>query len=569
MKNLVLGINLPMLPDGTITYDGNVALGSRDNVLMALTEERVSKKKYDGEVVQAVKEILFRNNVHINELEAVSIVSFAQPMDKCGASELLRAKIENTLGVKTNIHYVRSHHEAHALSAISQTSYNKALVVVADHTGNLLSSGDNSNQLEENSAEQTSYFLLEDNNLKLLEQGHDSPADQGYGRFYGDITCYLGFSSYRESGKTMGLASFGDPKVFEQYKPFIRGADGKVYSDLQNINYTEDHTKDFNAWFARHGLRLPASRQGCDLIRPFDMNLAAWAQNQIEISIIEKIKCLREKYNFDVICMSGGVAMNSVLNRRIEDELGLPVYIPPSPGDAGLAIGAIAEYFYRTDKVIPRLQTSAYLGPSYSEDEIKQAVSAYSTELDARKIENIEALAAEKIAEGNIVGWFQGRSEYGPRALGNRSIIALPKNSWMKEILNSQLKRREWFRPYAPVVLAEKVSLYFETKNPEPYMMKIARVTERAKYDMPACIHVDNTARLQTVTRDNNRRFYDLISEVEKITGAPLVLNTSFNLAGMPIVETPSDAITCFLAAEGMDYLFIGNYVLKKRQNIN
>lgn len=513
-----------------------------------------------------MKETLYRNQLSLNDISAVSIVSFGQPMTTDGVlCDKFEAEINALFPDKSKIHIVKSHHDAHALSAVSQTSLDRALIVVADHSGNLLGPRSDPHILENNAAEQTSYYLYEKGNLTLVAQDHTHPRDQGYGRFYGDVTCYLGFNSYRESGKTMGLASFGDPSVFDQYQPFIESESGEMISALRQINYTEDSTKDLKMWFKSQGINIPQKRTQHDLFRPFDMHLAAWAQDQLQRSITQRIKGLLEKYRLDKICVTGGIAMNSVMNRKLEENLGITVYVPPSPGDAGLALGAAAEYFWKIDNQVPKFKSSAYLGPIYSAEEIQNVIDACHDEFNVYMVDDPETLAAEAIAAGEIIGWFQGRSEYGPRALGNRSILASPTNSWTKEILNSQIKLREWFRPYAPVVLEEKAETYFELLSPVPYMMKVAPVKTQAKIDIPACIHADGTARLQTVSKNSNQKFYRLIQELEKRTGIPVVLNTSFNLAGMPIVESPEDAITCFREAIGIDTLIIEKYVIKKK----
>ncbi len=389
MKNLVLGINLPLLNDGTITYDGNVALCDRENVIAAIAEERISKKKYDGNVSNSVSAVLDRYKLSLNDLEAISVVSFSQPMEITpGCGEALRDEINRLFPGQENIHYVRSHHEAHAISAVCQTTMDNALVVVVDHTGNMLGDKPEADQLELNRSEQTSYFKYQAGEINLIARDHSNAGDQGYGRFYGDVTCYLGFNSYRESGKTMGLASFGDASALAQFEPFVTAEDGEVISALREEAYLEDDTKDLKAWFAKQGLKIPARRSANDVIRPFDMNLAAWAQDKIEQSICSRVKELLQKHQLDTVVVVGGVAMNSVLNRALEERLGVNVYVPPSPGDAGLALGAAAEYFWKQDKKIPQMASSPYLGFEYSAEEIAAAVAQYEDELKIVKVES-------------------------------------------------------------------------------------------------------------------------------------------------------------------------------------
>lgn len=418
--------------------------------------------------------------------------------------------------------------------------------------------------LEKNPAEQTSYFLLENNTIKLIARDHDQPGDEGYGRFYGDITCYLGLGSYRESGKTMGLASFGDPTVLGKYIPFEERANGIMASTLSQEGYCNDNTKDIANWFKSQGVSLPPRRKKGEIIRPFDMHLAAWAQEQLQKSVACRIFALMQKYSVTNLCVSGGVAMNSVLNGYLEEQLNANIFIPSSPGDAGLALGAAAEYLWKKNGKIQKFDNSPYLGPIYTSEEIDLAIKNQCSELSVKKISDPIKEAANALYHGKIIGWFQGRSEYGPRALGNRSILASPLNSWTKEILNNQVKLREWFRPYAPSVIEDESDKYFNLLSPVPYMMKTAKVKEKAKQDIPACIHVDNSARLQTVSRSTNPKYYSLIKAFSDLSGIPVILNTSFNLAGMPIVETPTDAIQCFIGASGMDMLFLEDYIITK-----
>jgi carbamoyltransferase len=342
-------------------------------------------------------------------------------------------------------------------------------------------------------------------------------------------------------------------------------------SNLIDERYCDDNTKDIANWFSKNGLSIPERRKKGEIFRPFDMHLATWIQHHIQISITQRITDIIKKYPSENICISGGVAMNSVLNSHLEKELNKNVFIPPSPGDAGISIGAASHYLYKKNGKIPNFGNSPYLGPIYTVEEIDGAVENLkcavdiNQELIIKKTNDPYKEAALALHKGHIIGWFQDGSEFGPRALGNRSILASPVNSWTKEILNNQIKLREWFRPYAPSVLEEESQRYFNNKTAIPYMMKIATIKDGAKQDIPACVHVDNTARVQTVSKSINYKYYRLIKEFFVLSGIPVVLNTSFNLAGMPIVETPQDAIYCFRSALGMSMLFLGNYMIIKQ----
>lgn len=563
MKNIIVGINLPVLPDGTVTYDGNVSIIADGKLISALAEERISRKKYDGDYKQAFDYLLDRFNLKLSDLEAVSVCSFGQPM--LGSNEpsgKLKEKLKHLYDSGVPVHNVDSHHEAHAIAAASQCPFDKAIIAVLDHTGNIIGDITDEIFLEKNSAEQTSYFLLENGSMKLIARDHSNGEDEGYGRLYGDVTCYLGFDSYRESGKTMGLASFGDDSVLENYLPFKEEIDGKVLSNLSDEKYCDDNTKDIMHWFASNGLIIPKRRKKEEVFRPFDMHLAAWVQSKIQQSVAKKVSFLMQKYSVKNLCVTGGVAMNSVLNRYLEEVLKANVFIPSSPGDAGLALGAAAEYLWKKHGKIPKLDSSPYLGPIYKDDEIELAIKHNCDGFIVKKLDDPAKEAANALYQGKIIGWFQDGSEYGPRALGNRSILASPVNSWTKEILNNQVKLREWFRPYAPSVLEEEAHKYFDIMSLVPYMMKTATVKQSAKQDILACIHVDNTARLQTVSQSMNPKYYKLIKSFSELSGIPVVLNTSFNLAGMPIVETPLDAIQCFKKSIGIDMLFLGDFVI-------
>ena len=477
----------------------------------------------------------------------------------------MRNKVVNNFGSNIPIHYIESHHECHAMSAASQCSFDEALIAVIDHTGNLIGP-QTSEFLEENRAEQTSYFLLRDGKLKLVARDHDDFSDAGYGRMYSDVTMYLGFKSYLEAGKTMGLAAFGDPEAFSQYHLYRSDDNDHMVTSMKDEDYSFiNDTKEIREWFKHQGCELSEPRSKKDIFRPFDMNLARWIQEQLQISLKERISGLMKKHNVKNLCMSGGVAMNSVLNRYLEECLDINVFIPPSPGDSGIALGAAVACKAHIDGKIPVFDASPYLGPEYSENEIIKAIERKAVNMQIRRVDNVVEAAANAINNGEIIAWFQGRSEYGPRALGNRSILASPTNSWIKEILNNQIKLREWFRPYAPVVRIEDASEYFNIRNQVPFMMKTAMVSKKAHIEIPGCIHVDNSARLQTVNLKSNKLFHSLIGAFAKLSGTPVLLNTSFNLAGMPIVESPVDAIDCFSKSSGITSLFIGNWHIIKK----
>jgi carbamoyltransferase len=253
-----------------------------------------------------------------------------------------------------------------------------------------------------------------------------------------------------------------------------------------------------------------------------------------------------------------------VLNAKIESLTCLDeVFIPPAPDDSGISLGAVCWYTWKKYGMIPKFKCNPYLGSSFSDEEISQAIDCFANKIQRSRVDDVTKKAAESLMKGEVIGWFQGRSEFSPRSLGNRSILASPINPWNKDILNHTVKLREWFRPFAPSIRLEDVPKYF-VSTASPYMMKVAKAKNIALSTIPSCIHVDGTSRLQTVSREQNLHFHKLISHFFELSNIPIVLNTSFNLAGMPIVESPTDAIECFISASNLDKLFIGNFVVTR-----
>jgi len=341
--------------------------------------------------------------------------------------------------------------------------------------------------------------------------------------------------------------------------------EGVVDSNLTHAHYSPDGLVDLQVWFATQGLKIPQKRPSDIPIRRFDMDLADWMQGELETIVLKRLSHIVQASGIPNVCVTGGVALNSVMNRSVADYFGDEhVYVPFSPGDAGMSIGAISVYLENKQNMITKFNCDPYLGGGYSDSEIYEALISHQRKVKFEKSDNLISDSAKIILSGDIVGWFQGKSEFGPRALGNRSILGLPSNPWIKEVLNHQVKLREWFRPYAPVVIEADSTEYFDVQFSEPYMMKTANVKVGAKSRIPACVHVDGTARLQTVSEASNKLLYDLLNEIQLFTNVPVLINTSFNLNGMPIVESPKDAIDCFIDSEGLGHLIIGNYIVKK-----
>jgi carbamoyltransferase len=297
--------------------------------------------------------------------------------------------------------------------------------------------------------------------------------------------------------------------------------------------------------------------------REFD--IAASVQKVCEEVVLQMVRHIHRETGLPNLCMAGGVALNCVANGRVIRETPMKnLFVQPAAGDAGGAVG-VAHYLYNTVEKKPRgpAWTHAYLGPSYSDAEIAQYLDTAGAKYISLTDRELVEQTAKLLAESNVVGWFQGRMEFGPRALGGRSILADPRDPNMRDTLNMKIKFREGFRPFAPSVLADKAKDWFEIDCDSPYMLLVAQVRE-GKRIIPSVTHVDNSARLQTVTRAENPLYYDLISEFEKRTGVPIVINTSFNVRGEPIVCTPHDAYLCFMRTN-MDQLVLGHHLLDKK----
>jgi carbamoyltransferase len=379
------------------------------------------------------------------------------------------------------------------------------------------------------------------------------------GKVYSGLTYHLGFRPEFDEYKVMGLASYGKPRYYEVFKKLITlSSDGgfKVNTKLCNVDLDGRPTK-------RLIDIIGPLRQRGEPITQQHMDIAASLQKVLEEAVLHLAHHLYKMSKERNLCLTGGVAYNSVANGRLEREGPFErVYTPPCVGDAGTAIGS-ALYIYNSILGQPRryVLDSASLGPGYTDQQIKQALDI--CKVNYRKEKNIAQTAAKLLADGNIVGWFQGRMEFGPRALGNRSILADPRRADMKDLVNKYVKRREEFRPFAPSVLEEELGVYFEAQHTCPFMTSVCLVRPEYRDKIPAVTHFDGTARIQTVSRKTNPRYWELIDEFRKITGIAVVLNTSFNVRDEPIVCSPLDALGCFYSS-GMDYLAMGDYLVLK-----
>jgi carbamoyltransferase len=451
------------------------------------------------------------------------------------------------------------HHRAHVASSFFVSPFRKAAVLSVDAFGDFVSS---------------MWGVGEDGRIAI----HDEVIfPHSLGLFYTAITQFLGFGHYGDEYKVMGLAPYGSPTAMEEMRRIVRlQGEGKFELNLDYfLHHTEGVTMQWDGGSphvanvftpALEDLLGPA-RKPDEPLSDHHKNIAASMQEMYEEAFFNIVNHLQRTTGETTLCLAGGCAYNSVANGKVfEKSKFRELYIQSAAGDAGGAIGAAYWVWNQIEKK-PRSfhMDHAYLGPQFTAAEIHAALEA--REVMTNPEFRVETLAegelirrtAEAIARGEVIGWFQGRSEWGPRALGNRSIVCDPRRADMKDILNLKIKRRESFRPFAPSILRERVGEWFETDYDVPFMLQVYQIREERRAQIPAVTHVNGSGRLQSVTAAQNPRYYRLIEEFGRLTGVPIVLNTSFN-ENEPVVNTPAEALDCFLRTK-MDVLVMGDTI--------
>lgn len=435
------------------------------------------------------------------------------------------------------------HHQAHAASAFFASPFDEAAVLTLDRGGDFLSA---------------TLGHGRDHHLRTMAEVRNPDS---LGEVYTALTWYLGFHPNSDEGKVMGLAPYGRDRLAHQFRDLIRFTpDGLFKVNLSWFAYQRESKVPLGRRFLQ---RYGAPRKPGSELTELHEDLAYAVQDLTEEAGLHVTRALHRLTGSKNLCLAGGVALNSVMNARLLHETPFEhVFIQPAAGDAGNALGA-ALWAWHQEMGQPRTwaMEHAFFGKAWTEAEHKEVLA--SRKLPFKEVADPSAEAARLLAEGKIVGWFQGRAEVGPRALGARSILADPRRAEMKDIVNAQVKHREGFRPFAPSVLHERGPEYFEGYYPNPFMLLVLPIREEKRGVIPAVTHVDGTGRMQTVQRHENEAYYRLIEEFEKRTGVPVVLNTSFNLMGEPIVHRPEEALNDFLNT-GMDALLLGPYLLEK-----
>jgi len=440
------------------------------------------------------------------------------------------------------LHFV-PHHLAHAACAFHSSGYAESGILTIDGFGERSSSV---------------FALGGRDGIRVLEE---TMLPGSLGVLYMMMTAYLGFKPLDGEYKVMGLASYGDAKTYaRQFETLLEeDADGTCRT-------TALARGDFGAHI--ENLFGPA-RKTTDPVTQRHMDVAAALQQGFEDAMLRRLAYLKATYAVERICLAGGSALNVVMTGKLaRSGMFKETYVFPASGDDGASVGA-AQYVHHQVLGHPPLGKAVKtmsLGPGYGEPELEQALASYETKLSFRRVDDIEETVAAALAGGKVVGWFRGRMEFGPRALGNRSILADPRTAQMRDVVNERVKHREEFRPFAPAALAERATLYFDMDGVgrSEFMEFVVPATELGRRQAPAVVHFDGSARIQTVERQHNASFWKVIDAFGRITGVPIVLNTSFNVRGEAIVCTPQDAIRCFLSTD-IDLLALENYLVEKR----
>ncbi|MBI1950260.1 MAG: carbamoyltransferase [Acidobacteria bacterium] len=552
-------------------HDAAASLMRDGEIVAAAQEERFTRKKHDQEFpLHAIRYCLKAGGIRPHDLDYVgfydkplvklermlytylatfpkSFRSFHKAMPVWLRQKLwVKDRIRRELDYQGEILF-GEHHQSHAASAFLVSPFKEAAILTVDGVGEWSTA---------------TYGVGRDRQVDLF---FELRFPHSLGLLYSAFTYYLGFKVNSAEYKVMGLAPYGQPRYFDL-----------IMKDLLDVKEDGSFKMNMKYFSYAHGLTMTNGRFSDLFGGPVrdpegtldqrHKDIAASVQKATEIVMLKMANHLARTTGQKNLCMAGGVALNCVANGRILRECPFEdIFIQPAAGDAGGAVG-VAAYIQHTLLNAPRTHAwkHAYLGPEYTDQEIREYLTANGIAFRECARSELLERTAHLIDQQQVVGWFQGRMEFGPRALGNRSILADARNPKNKDTVNLKIKFRESFRPFAPSVLLERVNEYFDLDTPSPYMLLVAQVRPEKRV-IPSVTHIDGSARIQTIAREENSLYYDLIREFDRLTGCPVIINTSFNVRGEPIVCTPHDAYLCFMRTN-MDHLVMGNFLLDKRQ---
>ena len=584
-------------------HDSAACILKDGKIIAAAQEERFTRKKHDpGYPHKSIEFVLRYSKLKLSEVDQIvffekpflkferlletyvafapkGFISFAKAMplwikEKLFQKNLLFNKLkkhDEKYKSDENI-FFSDHHLSHAASAFFPSPFEEAVVLTADGVGEWAT---------------TTVAVGRGNNLEMKKEIH---FPHSLGLLYSAFTYYAGFKVNSGEYKLMGLAPYGNPVHEDKIRELIDIKDDgtfrlnqKYFNYATGLTMTSDH---FHNLFGQNP-RDPKNEK----ITQFHMDIAASIQKVTEDIMISLAKSIREEYGIKNLCLAGGVALNCVANGKIlKEKIFDNIWIQPAAGDAGGSLGA-ALALWHIEQGNKRSVNSkddmrgSYLGTEFNQEEIEKELKSIGANFETLNYEDLINKTADFLSKEKAIGWFQGRMEFGPRALGGRSILGDPRSDKMQKNLNLKVKYRESFRPFAPSVLREDLSEWFDINVDSPYMLLVANIASSKKIEMnneqkklfgidklnvkrseiPAVTHVDYSARIQTVTKETNNRYYDLISKFKEITGCSVIVNTSFNVRGEPIVNTPTDAFNCFMGTE-LEYLVIGDCILEKSQ---
>ena len=557
MKPNIVGIS-------GLYHDSACCILKNGRLVAAAEEERFTRIKFDPSIPKnAFKYCLKEAGLTIADIDYIAF--YEDPQKKLSRQiwsgklqynssiknknfNRAEKEIRDILGYTGEILYF-DHHLSHAASAFYFSGFNESALLTVDGVGEWAT---------------TTYGVGIKEKVSLFEEVH---FPDSIGLLYSTITSYLGFLVNNGEYKVMGLAPYGKPTYVDAIKKLIESKPGGQFElNMEYFDFIKGNRMYTEKLFELFG--RPARLRDTEL-EQFHADVAKSTQEVLETILIEKASYLHDKTGFENLCMAGGVALNCVANGKILKGTKFKnLFVQPAANDAGGALGAAALAYVSVTGSRPnndRLK-NVYLGPSYRNEEIAQLLDGTKFGYKTFNPDQSDLFTetAKRLSEGKVIGWFQGRMEFGPRSLGARSILADPRVPEMKDRINAMVKKREGFRPFAPVALLEKASEHFDIDHQSPFMLETCQVI--SEISLPAITHIDGSARLQTVTKEANGPIYNLIRAFDQITGCPILLNTSFNVKGEPIVCTPEDALKCFIHAD-IDCLVMGNTIIDRNEH--